>query len=122
MIKPTHTVTFAEITRHEVELEALSDAEAITIAKRYTETLSPTAKARTFVSGDTSYEQFEVTPILKVFDVKVDARVIYEIAVRARDAEDAKVKAEELWNRKGTSSFDFLDHLDLHFEAEEALS
>ena len=82
------------ITPPEARLQASSDADALAVAKRLIETLSPTARARTFITSDATYERFEAEPILKPFTISVEARAIYGFTVDARDENDAEEKAE----------------------------
>lgn len=115
----THIVRFVEVTPHEVRLQASTDTEALGIAKRLAETLSPTGRAKTFITSDTVYERFEAEPLLKPFTVTVEAKAIYEITIEARDRTDAEEKAEDEWNSCGPDNFSFEDFEDTRFHAEE---
>ena len=72
----THIVRCVVITPHAARLQASSNADALAMAKRLIETLSPTARTRTFLASDKTYERFEVEPILALVTVSIEARAI----------------------------------------------
>lgn len=53
------------------------------------------------------------------FQVRLEARAIYEIEIDACDESEAELKAETIWTDSGPDNFEFQDFMDVHVEAEE---
>ena len=120
MSERIYIVRFDEVTPHEAHLTAGSEAGAIAAAEAMLKTLSPAARAQTFLPLKTAFERFTAAPLFKDYRVMVEARVIYEGEVQAMNEDDAEEKAEDTWNTCGPESFEFQDFMDVRFEAKEA--
>ena len=115
----SYIVSFVEQTHYTTQVEADSNDHAVDQVKSMCETLSSSEKADAFTRVASGYDIFNATPEFKTFRVRVGARAIYDIELEATDKEDAERFAEDKWNAYGLESFDFVDFMDLHCDAEE---